>query len=301
MNEFVHIATIADLYGFLKTGISSHPLLTIIRKWPKSNKNIEQIKFTSDLFYIALKRDIRGSFKYGRNSYDYQEGTMIFIKPGQVATFSPSEAETETEGWTILFHPDLIRKYNIGKTISQFSYFNYEINEALHLSNKERDFLNIIVDNLEQEINQNIDAHSQDLIVQNLETILKYCNRFYDRQFYTRTNLNKDLYTRFETYLQQYFSSDKLTENGIPNISDCGKALNITGSYLSDLLRIETGKSAKEHIYQHLVSRAKTVLLISNKTISEIAYDFGFEYPQNFSKLFKSKTGMTPTEYRNLN
>jgi AraC-like DNA-binding protein len=301
MSEFIHISSIAELYGFLNTDKPSHPLITIIRKWPKSDRKLDQIKFTSDLYFISLKRDVKGSFKYGRNSYDYQEGSLVFIKPGQVATFSPSDEETESNGWTILFHPDLIRKFELGKNIHKFSFFNYESNEALHLSDKEKLFLNNIVDNLELEIYQNLDIHSQDLIVQNLEIILKYSNRYYDRQFFTRTNLNKEIVVRFENYLQDYFSSDKINRKGIPSITDCGKALNMSGSYLSNLLRIETSKSAKEYIYEYLIERAKYALLNSNNSISQVAFQFGFDYPQNFSKLFKSKTGMSPTQYRNHN
>ena len=230
---------------------------------------------------------------------------MLFIGPGQVANFSHAVAhadiETASQGWTILFHPDLIRKASLGKTIHQYSFFSYEINEALHLADKERQFLNTLVDTIEQEIFQNMDRHSQELIVQNLETILKYSNRYYDRQFYTRTNMNKDLVAKFEHFLRSYFTSEELAENGLPTLDQCGRALNMSGPYLSDLLRTETGRSAKDHIHRYLIDQAKTKLLNSNDTVSQIAFSLGFDYPQNFSKLFKSKTGMSPSEYRNLN
>ena len=167
MQEIIHIKTIAEVYQFLHADMPPHPLLTVIRRWPKTDLDLTQVKFTSDLYYLSMKREIRGSFTYGRSSYDFQEGTMLFIGPGQVANFSHAvghaELETESLGWTILFHPDLIRKSELGKTIHQYSFFKYEINEALHLSNKERQFLNTLVDTIEQEIHQNMDRHSQEL------------------------------------------------------------------------------------------------------------------------------------------
>ncbi|MDJ0796040.1 MAG: helix-turn-helix domain-containing protein [Calothrix sp. MO_167.B12] len=300
MEEIIHISSIAEVYEFLNAVKPAHPLITVIRKWPKVGLDLNQLRFTSDLYYLAMKRDISGSFQYGRSVYDYQEASMVFIGPGQVASFSNSKAESESEGWTILFHPDLIRKSELGKTIRQYSFFSYDTNEALHLSEKERKFLNTLVDTIEQEISQNLDRHSQALIVQNLETILKYSNRFYDRQFYTRTNLNRDLLSKFENFLQSYFASDQPLEKGLPTIDDCGKALNMSGAYLSDLLRAETGRSAKDHIHSYLIDHAKTALLNSTDSVSQIAVGLGFEYPQNFSKLFKAKTGMSPSEYRNL-
>ena len=303
--EIFHVKSISEVYGFLDAKSPSHPLITVIRRWPPVKVDLSQVRFTSDLYYMAMKREISGSFQYGRNSYDFQEGTMIFIGPGQVANFSHAveflNKDTVSEGWTILFHPDLIRKSELGSLIHKYSFFEYDTHEALHLSDKERTFVNTLVDTIEEELEQNVDRHSQELIVQNLETILKYCSRFYDRQFFTRTNYNKDLVTRFYQFLRSYFDSNVLEESGIPTIDQCGEALNMSGPYLSDLLRIETGSSAKDHIYKILIERTKTMLLNSSDSISQIAYKFGFEYPQNFSKLFKSKTGMTPTEYRNLN
>ncbi len=302
MAEFVHINNLTELFEFFGLRNPAHPLITVIRQWPLTDQDIKQIKFSSSLYYISLKRDISGSFDYGRNSYDYQEGTMIFIGPGQVATFSPPKPELEsTEGWTILFHPDLIAKSELGKNIMSYSFFNYEIGEALHLSDYEKQFLNTLVDKIEQEINQNIDKHSQDIIIQHLQTILKYSNRFYDRQFYLRSNLNKGIVIKFERFLQSYFDSDQLVAEGLPTITQCGNALNLSGTYLSDLLKAETGKSAKDHIYRFLLERAKVSLLNSDRTVSEIAYEFGFEYPQNFSKLFKAKKGMSPSEFRSSN
>ena len=282
-----------------------HPLITLIRRWPKTDLDLTQVKFSSDLYMMSMKREIRGSFQYGRNAYDFQEGTMLFIGPGQVAKFEQmplyAEIDTPSTGWTILFHPDLIRKSELGRTIDRYSFFGYETHEALHLSVKERQFLNTLADTIEQEIHQNTDRHSQELIVQNLETILKYSSRYYDRQFYTRTNLNKDLVSKFERFLKDYFSSEKLVDQGMPGIDQCGEAMGMSGPYLSDLLRTETGRSAKDHVHAHLIEKAKTSLLNSNDPVSQVAYALGFDYPQNFSKLFRAKTGMSPSEYRSLN
>lgn len=301
MAEFIHIPDIQSVHNFIGTS-SPHPLITVIRKWPNTDRDLNQLKFTSDLYYITSKRDAIGSIHYGRSSYDYQQGTMVFMKPGQVATFStPNESNNESEGWTILFHPDLIRKSELGEKIKTFSFFSYETNEALHISEKEKQSLRVLVNHIEQEINQNIDKHSQDIIIQNLHAILNYSNRYYERQFLIRTNQNKDVVAKFENFLDNYFNSEKLENQGIPTLKYCGETMHMSGAYLSDLLRTETGKSAKDHIYHHLISKAKTVLLNSNQSINEIAYSLGFEYPQNFSKLFKSKTGISPTTFRNLN
>lgn len=301
MSRFVHSTSIADVYEFLNSGKPAHPLITLIREWPQSEHDISQIKFTSDLYYLAMKSKKAGAFQYGRNSYDYQEGTMIFIGPGQVATFSGEPDPPDGDGWTILFHPDLVRRSSLEAELRRYSFFRYEINEALHLAEKEREFLHTIADKIEQEIHQNIDKHSTGIIVQHVETILKYCQRYYERQFYMRTNINKDHISRFENFLNEYFESTKLSEQGVPTVEGCGRALNMSAPYLSDLLRAETGRSASDHIYGRLIDLAKSRLLASEITINELAYTLGFEYPQHFSKLFKTKTGFSPSEYRKLN
>jgi len=297
----IRIDSISQAHKFLGLEKPKHPLITIYRHTPQIIANTIDLGFSSSLYYIAMKDSIKGSLQYGRNSYDFQEGMMLFIAPYQVYT-TPEKVETDDKnlGWSILFHPDLIRKSNLGKIIDEFSFFDYEVSESLHLSNKEKQTINDLCEKIENEIDQNIDRHSQELINVNLESLLKYCKRYYERQFYTRTNLNKDYITRFEKYLKTYFSSNELIEKGIPTIQQCGSALNMSGSYLSDLLKAETGKSAREHIHLRLVNKAKSVLLNTNKSVSEIAYLLGYGYPQNFSKTFKSKTGLSPTEYRKL-
>jgi YesN/AraC family two-component response regulator len=249
-----------------------------------------------------MKGKISGTtFQYGKGSYDFADATLVFLAPKQVASFADPIEELDDSGWTIMFHPDLIRRSELGKEIENYSFFNYETNEALHLSDVEKQSLLELVKKIDLELNLNIDKHSQDIIIQNLESILKYSYRYYDRQFFTRTNQNKDLVSKFEQYLQKYFSSSDLSEKGVPSVKQCGEAMHMSGSYLSDLLKIETGRSATDHISSHLIEKAKTTLLNSNSSISEIAFNLGFVYPQHFSQLFKKKVGMNPTKYRKSN
>jgi AraC-like DNA-binding protein len=301
MSDFYHIKSIAEVHHLFGFGKPLHPLIMIIREWPEIDFDFANIKMTSDLYLLGMKGNVKGTFKYGRNSYDYEEGTLAFIAPNQVVQFDNADAEIDRNGWNILFHPDLIRKSELGKTIKEYSFFDYDINEALHVSDKEKQILSELVQRIEIELEQNIDKHSQDLMIVNLESIIKYCSRYYDRQFYTRTNLNKDFIVRFEKYLEAYFASDELKDKGLPTLTECGKALNMSGRYLSDLLKVETGRSAKDHIHGYIIEKAKTLLLNSNASMSQVAYDLGFEYPQHFSKLFKSKTGTSPSDYRNNN
>ncbi|MFT4679980.1 MAG: AraC-like DNA-binding protein [Litorivivens sp.] len=302
MSEFYRIKSVSEVHHMYGLPKPSHPLITIIRQWPQIDFDFGNTKLTSDMYLLSMKGKMKvTTFQYGRNSYDFEEGTLLFLAPDQVATFDNSMEALDDSGWTILFHPDLIRRSELGKSINEHSFFKYEANEALHVSEKEKLFLIELVDKIDEEINQNMDRYSQDLIIKNLETILKYSDRYYDRQFYTRSNLNKDRVAQFEAFLTDYFSSDELKNLGLPSLSQCGEALNMSGPYLSDLLKIETGRSAKDHIHSFIVEKAKTALLTSKDSISQIAFRLGFEYPQHFSKLFKSKTDLSPTEYRSLN
>ena len=305
MNEILSIKSISHFHEILGLPLPQHPLISFIDENDAMSKsdlddNLFNIRFTSDLYSIMYKDKISGSIGYGRSSYDYQEGTIIFSSPGQVFT-SPSKEDIEGKtGWTLLFHPDLIRKSVLGDKIDNYTFFSYEVKEALHLSPKEEKFLFELTSKIQEEYSQNIDQHSQKLIVSNLELLLNYCMRFYDRQFYTRTNINKDLVTKFEAALKAYFKSNKTEEDGLPSANYFASKLNMSANYLRDMLKKETGKSIKEHIDGYIVDKAKSVLLNSNKKVSEIAYDLGFDYPQSFSRLFKNKTGMSPLEYRSL-
>jgi AraC-like DNA-binding protein len=300
MGEIYHIKSITEAHQLLGLESPKHPLISIFRHTKQMNTDFNDMKLSSNLFYIALKDKISGGFKYGRNTYDFQEGTLIFVAPNQILT--PEETLVlDFEGWSILFHPDLIRNSELGNAINNYSFFNYDVMEALHLSNTEKQGLTDCVNKIENEINQNMDKHSQELIIHNLESILKYSSRFYDRQFYTRANLSKDYLSKFEAFIKAYFDNNNQLEKGIPTVKQCGIEMNMSGHYLSDLLKNETGKSLIEHLHLQLIDRAKNSLLNTNVSVSQVAYSLGFEYPQYFSKLFKSKTGMSPSEYRNLN
>jgi len=244
-----------------------------------------------------------GNLFYGKNSYDYESGTLVFTAPGQVTLFEgEASADSSTNNdWTLAFHPDLIRNSNLANKIDSYSFFNYDVNEALHLSEDELHTIEDILKKIIREYSQNLDTHSQNLIVSNIELLLDYCTRYYDRQFYTRTNFNADFISKFERELKRFYQEDKINESGMPNVQYLANELNLSANYLSDLLKKETGKTAQEHIHLFIIEKAKNKLLNSESSISEIGYSLGFEYPQHFSNLFKSKTGYSPTEFRSLN
>ncbi|MCG8699636.1 MAG: helix-turn-helix domain-containing protein [Bacteroidales bacterium] len=299
--NIVEIETISQVHDAVGLPKPNHPLVSVVPMDKLSSYDYGDLTYVLNLYQISLKTGISGSITYGRNSYDFQEGTMVFSKPNQSLKYSDNESTTGESGWTLFFHPDLLRKSDLGKNIDNYSFFSYDANEALHLSDEERVSLGELVAKIEEEYNQNIDRHSQELIIANIELILRYCTRYYDRQFYTRTNINKDSVSQFENLLKDYYNNESALNLGVPSVKYCAAELNMSTHYLSDMLRKETGKSAQEHIYTFVINRAKTMLLSSGDSVSQIAYDLGFEYPQHFSKLFKSKTGMSPMEYRSLN
>jgi len=300
MKEIIKIETISEIHQFLGLAKPKHPLISLLRVSDVLKKfEVEDVKYSLGLYQIHLKDNCPFSIvNYGRNSYDYQEGTMVFTAPNQVLEFKKNETNKVDTGWTLAFHPDLIRKSELGKKIENYSFFAYASNEALHLSDEERKTVTEIATKIEKEFSNNIDAHSQTLIISNLELLLNYCVRFYDRQFYTRTNLNQDVASQFEQLLKEYYKQEKQLELGIPTVQYCGTALNLSPKYLSDLLRKETGQSTQDHIHQYIIEKAKNRLLNSNESASEIAYTLGFEYPQYFSKIFKKKTTMSPNQFR---
>ncbi|MGB0523982.1 MAG: helix-turn-helix domain-containing protein [Flammeovirgaceae bacterium] len=302
MKEIFVLNTIAQIHSFMNLPSPKHPLVSILqhgRDFTRDDLANMTVRF--NFYQVIYKDGCEGEIGYGRNSYDYIDGSLIFIKPGQTFTIDKYELNPESKGWSLFFHPDLIRKSPLGKTIDDYSYFSYDVTEALHVSELEKESLEGLLAKIELEYSQNLDKHSQKLIVSNIELLLDYCTRYYDRQFLTRTNLNSDFVSDFEQLLKGYFDSKAPLERGLPSVKYCGEEMNMSPNYLSDLLKKETGKSAQEHIHLHVVDRAKTRLLGSTDLVSQIAFDLGFEYPQHFSKLFKSKTGMSPAAYRNLN
>ncbi len=302
MKEIIKIETISQVHEIFGIGSPRHPLVSVLQIDDKiANFDYGDATYVFDFYQVSLKMGMSGSLHYGRNSYDFQEGTMLFTKPKQTLQIENNSEFLNASGWTLMFHPDLIRKSELGKIIDSFSFFSYNTHEALHLSEDERLTLTELIQKIEREYNQNIDKHSQELIIANIELLMKYCMRYYDRQFYTRTNMNKDILTKFEELVRNYYNSDKPLELGVLSVNHCAKELNMSPNYLGDMLKSETGKNAKDHITEYLIEKAKTQIVGSNESISEIAYSLGFEYAQNFNKLFKAKTGMSPTAYRNKN
>lgn len=301
MDDMMKIETISQVHEMLGLDKPKHPLVSVIRvDRALHEQEIPTASFVLGFYIISFKAGACGELRYGRNRYDFQEGTILFMKPGQVLTFEPNDDEFVDGGWTLIFHPDLIRKSELGQIMDGYSFFSYEVHEALHLSDDEKSSLHELVRKIEHEYSQNIDRHTQKLIIANISLILDYCTRFYDRQFYVRTNLNTDLVTRFEGLISDYLTSDRALEEGIPSVKYCGEQLNMSPSYLSDLLKKETGRTAQQHIQDLVVDQAKNRLLASQDQVSQIAYDLGFEYPQHFSKMFKKHTGMSPAEYRRV-
>jgi AraC-like DNA-binding protein len=300
MKAIISISSITEIHQNLGLEKPKHPLISVF-PFGKEQQNlaIDNFKYSMDLYQISLKGNCPYTIsKYGRNSYDFQECSLIFTAPNQVLEFNKDYDTEDGNCWTLVFHPDLIRKSELGRNIDKYSFFSYAANEALHLSNDERKTITEITEKITKEYTNNIDAHSQTLIISNLELLLNYCVRFYDRQFYTRTNLNQDLASDFEQLLKRYFKAEKQLSLGIPSVQYCAQAMHLSPRYLSDLLRKETGKSTQEHIHHYIIEKAKTRLLNSKESASEIAFALGFEYPQYFSKIFKKKTAMSPNEYR---
>ncbi|MCB9195278.1 MAG: AraC family transcriptional regulator [Flavobacteriales bacterium] len=308
MKEFISVETITQAHEMLGLGKPLHPLVSVITHTKELEERFQflsQSDYTvvNNLYTVMLKGGCTGSLRYGRNSYDFEEGTLVFTGPGQILEVEELEESesAQVEGWTLMFHPDLIRKSPLGQHIDDYSFFSYDVNEALHLSDLEKKSIGEIVNKIQQEVAQNIDKHSQKLIISNIELLLDYCTRYYDRQFYTRTNQSSDFVSKFERYLKEYFNSDQPSERGIPTVKSCGEYMSMSSNYLSDLLKKETGQNAQEHIHNALINRAKTNLLSSSDSVGQIAFGLGFEYSQHFSKLFKNKTGLTPMEYRSQN
>jgi len=302
MKEIVQIESISAMHDVFGLSKPQHPLVSVIRfKGANIRPEYHHIRCAFGMYCVTHKNDTDGSMKYGRNSYDFQEGSMLFIKPGQILTYDGHQSTDDDPGWALLFHPDLIRRSELGKTIEGYSFFSYDATEALHVSDEEKQSLDELLTKIEKEYQQNIDRHSQNLIIANIKLLLDYCTRYYDRQFYTRTNLNQDVLTKFETLLRHYYANQNQLRSGIPTVSYCGEALNMSSKYLSDLLKKETGKNAKTHIDEFIINKAKNHLLSSTDSVSEIAYALGYEYSQHFSKAFKTKTGMSPGQYRSLN
>ena len=276
-----------------------HPLVTVLDQ--SLSKPVQEALYSSELYIIFLKDTKCEELKYGRNHYDYDEGTLLFIAPGQVYGFEGKGKSLQPSGWALCFHPDLIRGTHLGKHINGYSFFSYDAAEALHVSDAEREIVLECFRKIQYELAHAIDKHSRILIVSNIELFLNYCVRFYDRQFVTREHAHKDVLTRFEGLLNDYFHSGKPQSLGLPSVGYCAEQLHLSPKYFGDLVKKETGKSAQEYIQLKLIDIAKEKIFDASKTISEVAYDLGFKYPSHFTRFFKQHVGSTPNEYRMLN
>lgn len=302
MENTIYINSISDVHKIMGHDKPAHPMISIIDFSKMEEQEMpEQAKIISSLYSIMMKSGNCGILRYGRKEYDFQEGALLCMGPDQVMTVESTEEERTTSGLGLFFHPDLIRKNPLMKRMKEFTFFSYATNEALHLSEKERQNLTDIFKRIEEEYSGNLDHYSHDVIISSLELLLNYCQRYYGRQFITRTNHNKDVLTELENLLSTYFNSEKALMQGIPSVKFCAEQLHFSPNYLSDLVKKESGKSVQEHIHYYLIEKAKTELLTSEKSVSEIASELGFEYPQYFSKIFKLKTGLSPVEYRRVN
>ena len=252
---------------------------------------------TNNCYSISLKKYVEGNLNYGRTKYDFTNGALIFIAPRQVLQWDNSVV-FEQKGFSINFHEDFLKGTELAQQIKKYGFFSYSVNEALHLSPKEEKQIESIVGTIEIEYQNNQDAYSKEIIISQLDTLLKYANRFYERQFLNRKEISNDLLEQFNQHLSKYFESEQLQEKGIPSIEQIADKMSVSQRYLSDTLKKETGKTTTEHLHLHLIDEAKNLLLQPTKSISEVAYELGFEYPPYFSRLFKKKEGISPTEYR---
>ena len=257
--------------------------------------------FTTDFYTISLKNNIQSKIKYGQHYYDFDKGTMTFIAPKQVQSVEVGESnafnETIGTGYVLIFHPDFLNKHPLQSTIKKYGYFSYSLNEALHLSHQEEQNIIEIYQKIEKEY-QHIDKHTQDIILSQIDLLLNYCNRFYERQFITRKAVSNDLLSKMENLLNDYFNNTEPLKNGLPTVEYVANKLNFSANYLSDMLRLLTGQNTQQHIHEKLIEKAKEKLLTTKLSVSEIAYELGFEQPQSFNRLFKKKTEMSPLKYR---
>lgn len=294
------VKTIHEFHRLRGLPEPAHPLISIIdyatiKHLPKNHPS----SWVLDYYSISIKRNFNAKIKYGQQEYDFDSGVLFFMAPGQVFSITVGEVPPNAHsGWILLIHPDFLWNTPLAKTIKQHAYFDYSVNEALFLSEKEEAILHNIIQNIQQEYHSNIDAFSQNIIISQIETLLNYAERFYQRQFITRKITNHKILERLEETLTAYFNDDDLLAKGLPTVQFISETLNVSPSYLSGLLKILTGQSTQQHIHDKLIEKAKEKLSTTSLSISEIAYGLGFEHPQSFSKLFKTKTNLSPLEFR---
>lgn len=299
-SQLHHVKTISEYHQLMGLPKPEHPLISVINfETLKRLTGNDSISLVFDFYSIALKRAFNAKIRYGQQDYDFDEGIMFFISPGQVFGIEVNKNEVlRQSGWMVLIHPDFLWNTPLAKAIKKYEYFDYSVNEALFLSEKEETTITNIIKNIEQEYHSNIDKFSQGVIIAQLELLLTYAERFYQRQFITRKITNHTILDRLEAILTEYFNSETLARRGLPTVQYIAERLNVSPNYLSGLLKVLTGQSTQQHLHDKLIAKAKERLSTTDLSVSEIAYELGFEHPQSFSKLFKTKTNFSPLEFR---
>jgi len=301
MNKEKHnplkLNSITELHKLLSFPKPLHPLVSLVAyDGIKIDANVASTWVTFNFYKIAFKKNVSGKMRYGQHHYDFDEGGMIFVSPNQL--LRSDYEDNDYSGYSLLIHADFIRNYPLTKNIKRFGFFSYSANEALHLSQKEKEIVISIFENIDRDLNSTIDDFSQDVVVSQIETLLNYSNRFYKRQFITRKAASSDLLSQMEQLLSDFFDKEETMNKGLPTVEYLAEQLNVSPRYLSDMLRSLTGQSAQQHIHEKLIEKAKEYLTATNLSVSEIAYRLGFEYSQSFNKLFKKKTNLTPVEFK---
>ncbi|RLJ33176.1 AraC-like protein [Chryseobacterium sp. 7] len=294
------IKTITEFHRSRGLPPPEHPLISVIDyKEVKRPADIGEVNWILDFYQISLKIGMNGKLKYGQQEYDFDEGTLFFISPNQIFRIeTDSHVQENQSGWMLLIHPDFLWHTSLGKTIKQYDFFDYSVNEALFLSKKEELTINGIIENIEQEYHLVIDKFSQNIIISHIETLLNYSERFYERQFITRKMTNHTILDRLEVLLDDYLNDKDLILKGLPTVQLVAVELGISPNYLSRLLKTLTGQSTQQLIHEKLIEKAKEKLSTTDLSVSEIAYELGFGHPQSFTKLFKNKTRLSPLEFR---
>ena len=296
MDKILNLDSV-DLYNKLYGLETLNPLVSVI-DLNKATSSVDLIRFNYGIYALYLKLEKACDIKYGRQTYDYQEGTIVCFAPGQTAETNPTTDKVQVNAHGILFHPDLLRGTSLGKNIKKYTFFSYEVNEALHLSEEERSIVMDCLKIIRMELEHGVDKHSKTLLVNHIELLLNYCMRFYERQFITRGKTNRDVLTRFENLLDEYFESALAEQDGLPTVKYFADKLCLSSNYFGDMFKKETGKSPQEYIQEKVIELAKERISDTADTVSQIAYSLGFQYPQHFCRLFKKRVGYTPSEYR---
>jgi len=297
MDEMINFSSIKE-YNAFNNNETLHPLISVVHLDKANPRKLTRLRY--EFYTIFFKQIHCGDLRYGLHNYDYEEGTLIFLAPGQVIGQN-AEEYYQPQGMALVIHPDLIAGTTLAKNIGDYHFFSYAVNEALHLSEQERKIILDCFSKIEYELQHALDRHSKQLIISNIELFLNYCTRFYDRQFLTRENVNKGVIERFEQLLNEYFAGDNPQNIGLPAVSWFAEQLHLSANYFGDLIKKETGISPQEYIQNKVIHIAKDRIFDNSKSISEIAFELGFKYPQHFTRLFKQKTGITPVAFRNLN